>query len=126
MLRSSKQDDVLLRIVREAGRALALLRSRLTDTPEAAPEVRREVAASLHTLLGNEAMLLTALDAGNAVRLVGDAATVSCWVAFLELDADAAAVAGHAAESSARRARARSLAEAARVAFPETSDDVPS
>lgn len=112
-LRNSEQEDYILRIIRQAAEALRRLREMLTGSAEASETVRREAGIAIEQLLGEQAPLLTRVDAETAVRLVGSQARIALWADLLELEADACNRAGDTTGASAHRDRAVALRTAA-------------
>ncbi|MEO6445181.1 MAG: hypothetical protein ABIZ91_18520 [Gemmatimonadaceae bacterium] len=109
---SSDEQDYLLRIIRQAGEALARLRARLAGGASA-PEVRRHTDTAIGALLGRESVVLARLDPESAARLAGHPASVALWIALLDVDAEAAAAADDMAGAEVVRARALALRAAA-------------
>lgn len=107
-LRSSEQEDYILRMIQEAGEALRRVREMLTRSAVPTAGVRAELATATTRLLGPEAALLRQLDAETAVRLLNDHRRLDLWVDALELEADALALEG-LSEADAVRRRADSL-----------------
>jgi hypothetical protein len=125
-VRSGEREDYVLRVIRQAAEALRLLRLRLTDGADAPALVRRQAAVAIDALLGADAPLLARLDAGSAVRLVGDRRRVALWHGLLDVAAAAADAAADPAGADALRVRARALAAAAAAAWGDAADPEPS
>ena len=107
--RDSEQEDFLLRIIRQAGDALRLLRERLLNGAHAPEVIRQQAVFAIEGLLGAQAGILGRVDAASAVRLVGDSTRVGLWAALLDVEGDALEAAGNAEQASLRRARANAL-----------------
>lgn len=112
--RDSQREDYLLRIIREAADALRRLRKRLTASAGAAAAVREESRVAVTELLGEQASLLTRLDADSAARLIGNKERVELWADLVELDADACVALGDTASEATYRARASAIRAAAK------------
>ncbi len=114
------REDYLIRMIQQLGEVLRRLRARLTGEPAVGDvaEVEREAGAAIVTLLGPQAPLLQQLDAGSAVRILGDAERVGLWTAFMRIQADAQRANGRLDAADRLAARATALEEAARAAWP--------
>lgn len=110
---NSEQEDYLVRMIQQLGRALARVREMLLGGAASALAVRREIAQTSAALLGRDASMLTQLDAESAVRLLASPERVALWVGLLEAEADAWDLEGQSERASACRARAASLRMAA-------------
>jgi hypothetical protein len=117
-LRRSDEEDSLLRQRRQAEDALRWLRERLIGGTDAPEGIRQDAAVATRELLGDQAPLLTRLDALTAARLIGSAEQVTLWAMLVDVEAEAAFAAGDAAGGAARRARAADLREAAASIAP--------
>jgi len=106
------REDYLIRMIQQLGEVLRRLRQRLTGQVDAsdAAEVEAEAGAAIVTLLGPQAPLLQQLDAGSAVRLVGDPERVALWTALLRVQADARRADLRRRDDSADRLTARAAA----------------
>lgn len=107
--RNTEQEDYLLRMIQEVGRALARLREMLQGSANAGPAVRAEVAQSTELLLGADAPMLEQLDAVSAARLLGSRARVELWAQLLDLEAETWAGEGAAERATAATVRAAAL-----------------
>jgi hypothetical protein len=105
-LRSSEQEDFLLRMIQEAAEALRRVRGMLTRSSEPTAGVRAEITAATARLLGPEAALLQQLDAETAVRLLNDRRRLDLWIEALELEAASLALEGLSNVEALRRAEA--------------------
>ncbi len=115
----TERRDYLLRLIQQAGAAARRLRELLTGEASAASDVAREADAAIGALLGggSQALLLERVDGDTAVRLVGDAERVRCWVELLRVQADALSRSGPDVDAQRVRDRAVALeAAAARLA----------
>jgi hypothetical protein len=117
--RDTRREDYLLRVIRQAGEALRLLRLRLSGRADAPDLVRRQAAAAAEALLGADAPLLARLDARSAAALVGDARRVALWRGLLLVEAAAARDGGDAAAADALDRRARALGAALAERWPD-------
>jgi hypothetical protein len=121
--RNSDQEDYLLRMIQEAGRALARIRELLLGGATASPVVRAEIEQTTALLLGGDRPMLEQLDAESAVRLIGNADRVARWIELLELDAESQRQQGDAARAARRMERARSLRTAVANQFGTAGRD---
>lgn len=110
--RNSEQEDYLIRMIQEMGRAIARLREMLLGQAFSGASVRAEVLQSTAQLLGPDCKMLAQLDALSAVRLVGSQERVTMWVQLLELEAEAWAADEANARATELRERAQSLRSA--------------
>jgi hypothetical protein len=107
--RNSEQEDYLLRVIRQAGDVLRLLRERLLRGAHAPEVVRQQAGHAIEGVLGAQAGLLARVDPATAVKLVGDAQRVALWSALLDVEADAIAAGGDTEQAARRHARAAAL-----------------
>jgi hypothetical protein len=115
---ASAREDYLLRLIQQMATLARRLRERLTGAgADEASDVEREAADAIATLLGPQATLLHALDAGSAVQLAGGAERVAAWIALLKVQAEAARTRGDGARAAQVDARVASLERAARAHF---------
>jgi hypothetical protein len=114
----SAREDYLLRLIQQLAALARRLRERLTGAGgDEAADVEREAADAVTSLLGPQAALLHALDAGSAVRLAGGAERVATWITLLEVQADAARARGEGDRAERLAARAAALGQAARAHY---------
>ena len=121
-IRSGEREDYMLRVIRQAGESLRLLRQRLAGGATAPAVVRGQALAAIDGLLGADAPLLARIDARSAVTLVGDPRRVALWHGLLDVAAAGAEAQGDTGDAASLRARARSLATAAAGQWPEVAD----
>jgi hypothetical protein len=117
----SAREDYLLRLIQQLGAALGRLRERLAGPTASveAEDVEREAGKEITRLLGPQAPLLQQLDAASAIRIVADPQRVAFWVAFLQVQVDALRARGRTDAAQRLAARAMTLEQAARAAWPE-------
>lgn len=122
----SAREDYLLRLIQQMAALARRLRERLAGGgADEAAGVEREAADAITTLLGPQATLLHALDAGSAVRLAGGAERVGAWIALLRLQADAARARGEGDRATRLEARVAALEQAGRTHFGDAGIPAP-
>ena len=122
----SAREDYLLRLIQQMATLARRLRERLAGgTTDDAAAVEREAADAVTTLLGPQATLLHALDAGSAVRLAGGAERVAAWIALLRVQADAARARDEAARAARLDVRIAALEQAGRAYFGDAGAPAP-
>ncbi len=110
--RSTEQEDYLIRLIRQVGELARRLRERLTGSAEETATVRFETAQAVEQLLGPDGPLLSRVDAGTAIRLVGSPSRIALWLELLAIEAEACRLAGSNDEADALLSRMISLREA--------------
>lgn len=110
--RNSEQDDYLLRMIQQLGRALARIREMLLGGTSTGAAVRVEIAATAATLFGRDSAMLERLDAESAVRLIASPERVALWGQLLDAEAESWDREGGSERASACRARATALRQA--------------
>jgi hypothetical protein len=115
----SAREDYLLRTIQRLAAVLARLRERLTGPTAVldAPEVEREAAAAIVSLLGPQSSVLQQVDSTSAVRLVADRDRVALWTALMRVQADALRLQGRTESAERLSARAAALENAARAVW---------
>lgn len=122
----SAREDWLLRLIQQMAALARRLRERLTGAgDDEAAAVEREAADAVATLLGPQAPLLHALDAGSAVRLAGGAERVAAWIALLRVQADAARTRADADRAARLDTRIAALEQARRAHFGDAGTPAP-
>lgn len=111
--RNSEQEDYLIRLIQEIGRAVARLREMLLGATSSGAAVRTEIASNAQRLLGSHAGMLDQLDAVTAARLIGSQSRLALWAQLLDLEAESWARDGDAERAAAVTARATALRAAA-------------
>lgn len=113
-VRSSDQEDYILRMIREAAEAVRRLRELLSGevTREAGERAVQETRTATRALLGTQAGLLTQLDATTAVQLIGNPVLVRVWADLIQVEADYRERLGETMGAHDLRQRARALLEA--------------
>lgn len=111
--KNSENEDDLLQMIQQMGRAVARLREMLTSSAEAGPTVRAEVAQRVGILVGGDANMLRLLDADSAVRIVGRRVRVDLWAELLEVESAAWLQEGSVERAAGLNARATALRAAA-------------
>jgi hypothetical protein len=107
--RDSNQEDYLLRIIKQAAEALRRLRELLQGSATTSDTVHADTQQAISHLLGDQAALLSRLDARTAVQLLGNAQKQQLWADLLELQADSCAALDRPDQASTLRARAASV-----------------
>ena len=108
------QRDFILRLIEQAGVAVARLRARLgLGTTAEAENVVREAEQAQATLFGSLWPSVRVLDPASAAMLVGDARQLQAWLDLMRVQADAYEQIGAIQESQALTARADALERAA-------------
>ncbi len=108
------QRDFILRLIEQAGVAIAQLRARLgLGTSAEAEVVVREAEQAQAALFGSLWPSVRVLDPASAAMLVGDARQLRAWLDLMRVQAAAYERIGAVQESQALTARADALARAA-------------
>lgn len=100
--------DYIMRMIAAAAAAVARLRERL-NSGAAPDEIVREARVAQSALLGNEAVLLRALDASSAAHTIGDPERLAAWADLLRLEAEALEKAGDVDGAKSALSRAGEL-----------------
>jgi hypothetical protein len=103
-----RQEDYLIRIIKQAAEAIRRLREKLMTSATARSGIRQEVNSVTEQVLGAQAGMLARLDAETAVRLVGWR-RAQLWADLVELEADACYVDGDSVAGAVKHARAVAL-----------------
>ncbi len=111
--KTSEQEDYLLRMIQEIGRAMARLRRMLSESESAGPTVRAEVSSSTQRLLGADVMILERLDAVSAAQLISSPSRIALWAQLLDVEAESWTHEGNAERAGSVTARAAALRAAA-------------
>jgi hypothetical protein len=119
--RDSNQEDYLLRIIKQAAEALRRLREQLEGSAGASETVRADAQQAISQLLGDQAALLSRLDARTAVQLLGNAQKQALWAELLDLQADSCAAVGRSDQAESLRVRAQSIRDAPSPEFMPNS-----
>lgn len=104
----AERRDYILRLIEQAAATLRRLRERLAGGATAG-EIAREAREAQGELVGREAPLLRALDAGSALALLGDARRASVFAELLQVEAAALRESGEKVEADALDTRASAL-----------------
>jgi K+-sensing histidine kinase KdpD len=108
------QRDFILRLIEQAGAAIAQLRARLgLGTSAEAEVVVREAEQAQAALFGSLWASVRVLDPTSAAMLVGDARQLHAWLDLMRVQAAAYEQIGATQESQALTARADALERAA-------------
>ena len=110
--RNSEQEDYLLRMIQQMGRALARIREMLLGGTSTGSAIRVEIAATSAALFGRDSAMLDQLDAESAVRLIASPERVALWVQLLEAEAESWDREGGSERAGACSARAAALRQA--------------
>lgn len=107
------QRDLILRLIEQAGAAIARLRARLGLGATEAERVVRDAEQAQAALFGQLWPSVRVLDPTSAAMLVGDARQLHAWLDLMRVQAAAYEQIGATEESQALTARADALERAA-------------